>query len=175
MTISVVIATYNRAGELAECLGQLRRQAFQRGDEVVVADNGSTDGTAPLLARATAAFPVPLRVVREERPGKSHAVAAALAGSRSDLLAFTDDDVLVADDWVATIHRTMERERLDLVGGRVLPRFAARVPDWLALREEGVRAAGFSAGPPRLRGRSRGSRASHRARREPRRATRGLR
>ena len=145
MTISVVIATFNRARELALCLDQLGRQHFRPGDEVVVADNGSTDGTSALLARLAPGFPVPLRAVREARPGKSHAVAAAVAGNTADVLAFTDDDVLVDDRWIARIHEIMERERIDLIGGRVLPRFAARVPDWLVL--SGDRGFGRLASP----------------------------
>ncbi|RPJ71277.1 MAG: glycosyltransferase [Acidobacteria bacterium] len=136
MTVSVVIATFNRARELACCLDQLRRQTFQPGDEVVVADNGSTDGTGALLARLAPKFPVPLRVVREARPGKSHAVAAAVSGCTADILAFTDDDVVVDDRWVARVHDIMEREPIDLIGGRVLPRFAARIPAWLVLKGE---------------------------------------
>jgi glycosyltransferase involved in cell wall biosynthesis len=133
MTVSVVIATYNRVRELAACLEQLRGQDFHPGDEVVVADNGSTDGTVALLTRVASRFPVALRVVVEARPGKSRAVAAALVHCTGDVLAFTDDDVLVDDEWIARIRETMGREAVDLIGGRVLPRFAARVPSWLVL------------------------------------------
>jgi len=133
MTVSVVIATYNRAQELAACLEQLRRQDFSPGDEVVVADNGSSDGTSALLTRMASRFPVPLRAVSEPRPGKSRAVAAALAHCTGDVLAFTDDDVLVDDEWIPRVHEAGGREAADLIGGRVQPRFAARVPSWLAL------------------------------------------
>src|SRR6185437_5977924 len=50
MTISVVIATYNRATLLAECLQYLSRQRFCPGDEVIVVDNGSTDDTPRVIA-----------------------------------------------------------------------------------------------------------------------------
>lgn len=134
MTISVVIATYNRAEHLEACLNQLERQAFTPGDEVVVADNGSTDGTADVLSRAAVRMPSLLRVVHEARPGKSFAIARAVEECRADVLAFTDDDVLVADDWVASIRRVMADPKVALAGGPVLPMYAGRVPDWLDLR-----------------------------------------
>jgi len=49
MTISVVIATFNRAGLLRDCLEHLARQRFEDGDEIIVADNGSTDDTAGVV------------------------------------------------------------------------------------------------------------------------------
>lgn len=132
MTISVVIATYNRAERLDLCLRQLERQAFRPGDEVVVADNGSTDATRQVLREASARLRGLLRVVNEPRPGKSNAVASAVRQSRADVLAFTDDDVLVADDWIASLREVMSGG-VALVGGPVLPLYERRVPDWLDL------------------------------------------
>lgn len=135
MPLSVVIATFNRAPLLRDSLECLSGQAYRPGDEVVVADNGSTDDTAAVLREAAARFPVPLQAVFEPRPGKSNAVARAVEAARGDLLAFTDDDVFVADDWVERIHAIFDQGDVDLVGGRVLPRFAARVPSWLKLSD----------------------------------------
>lgn len=131
MTISVVIATYNRAKRLEICLEQLERQAFADGDEIVVADNGSTDETEAVLQRARNRLGTRLRVVRETRPGKSLAVAAALVGCHADVLALTDDDVLVADDWVTRIRCVMADSRLALAGGPVLPLHDGPLPRWL--------------------------------------------
>jgi glycosyltransferase involved in cell wall biosynthesis len=134
MSISIVIATYNRAGVLLRCLRSLAAQHFEPGDEIVVADNGSTDGTPRVLREQADRFAVPFHAVRESRPGKSHAVAAAVGASSGSVLAFTDDDVEVAEDWLRQIRREMV-PRVALVGGRVMPRFEGRVPPWLALRQ----------------------------------------
>ncbi len=135
MALSVVIATFNRASLLREALDCLARQAFHPGDEVVVADNGSTDDTPAVLREAASRFPVPLQTVHEATPGKSHAIARAVAAARGDVLAFIDDDVFVAGDWVERIHAIFAEGDVDLAGGRVLPRFAGRVPDWLRLSD----------------------------------------
>jgi glucosyl-dolichyl phosphate glucuronosyltransferase len=137
MSISVVIATFNRAELLRSTLEQLRRQDYEPGDEVVVVDNGSTDGTARVIAEMTTAFPVPLQRVSEPTPGKTAALEAGLASCHGDLLALTDDDVVVADDWIVTIRRLFEDPDLALVGGRVDPLWQRPAPRWLRVEARG--------------------------------------
>src|SRR5262245_30025795 len=115
-TISVVIATYNRAPLLEAALDRLSRQSFTAGDEIIVVDNGSTDATADVIARASARAAIPLHAVRETTPGKTPALNAGLVIARGDLLALTDDDVLVADDWVPVMRRIFEDRAVALVG-----------------------------------------------------------
>jgi GT2 family glycosyltransferase len=131
MRISVVIATYNRADLLAECLGHLSRQPFAPDDEVIVVDNGSTDRTPQVIVRAQRSFPVYLRHLVERTPGKSHAIAAALAFAQGDVLAFTDDDVDVDPDWIEEIRRVMSDPDVALAGGPVAPRWETKPPSWL--------------------------------------------
>jgi glucosyl-dolichyl phosphate glucuronosyltransferase len=137
MSISVLIATYNRSPALAACLAQLSRQRFVAGDEVIVVDNGSTDETASVVARTRQNFPVRLEYLREPRAGKSHALALGLTAARGALLAFTDDDVLVADDWLFQTRRILADPDVDLAGGRVWPAWEGAAPAWLDLRQPG--------------------------------------
>src|SRR6478735_3223463 len=102
-SITVIIATYNRAALLDECLAHLRAQAFRPGDEVIVVDNGSADETSAVVARHQAAFTVPLHLLQEVVPGKSRAVARAVTFANGDILAFTDDDVNVDAGWIEAI------------------------------------------------------------------------
>jgi hypothetical protein len=74
---------------------------------------------------------VRLRHLTELRPGKSHAVAAAVAAATGDVFAFTDDDVTVDPLWLATIRRIMRDSNAALVGGPVFPRWEAAPPGWL--------------------------------------------
>jgi cellulose synthase/poly-beta-1,6-N-acetylglucosamine synthase-like glycosyltransferase len=74
LTVSVVIPARNAAWCLTEQLRALAAQDFDGTWEVVVSDNGSTDGTVALVRDLAASFPVPLRVVdASRRPGPAHA------------------------------------------------------------------------------------------------------
>jgi GT2 family glycosyltransferase len=137
MRISVIIATYNRAALLDDCLTHLARQRFDAGDELIVVDNGSTDETPAVIARHRRRFGVALLHLNEARPGKSHALAKALAAASGDVLAFTDDDVNVEDDWIDAIRTAMRDANVALVGGPVAPRWEHPRPRWLKLEPHG--------------------------------------
>lgn len=137
---SVLIATYNRAAFLDECLEHMKRQQFVPGDEIIVVDNGSSDDTSAVIERHSASFPVPLIGLFESAPGKSRALARAVAAAHGDVLAFTDDDVNVADDWLTEIRDAIAAGDVDVVGGPVMPRWEGRAPWWLQIAE----ASGYS-------------------------------
>lgn len=138
MTISVIITSYNRARLLAATLAQLGSQPFAPGDEVIVVDNASTDETPRVVAEAAAALAVRFVPLRVPEPGKTPALNAGIAASSGEILALTDDDVLVADDWIAEIRRAFSDDRLALVGGRVDPLWEAPAPSWLRLSTDGI-------------------------------------
>jgi glycosyltransferase involved in cell wall biosynthesis len=135
--ISVVIATYNRAPLLRETLASLQRQRYSEGDEVLVVDNASTDDTADVVARLAPSFPAPLVLLREPSPGKTPALITGLAAARGDVVALTDDDVLVAEDWIGTIRALFADPAIALVGGRVDPRWEQPPPGWLRIDDDG--------------------------------------
>lgn len=117
-TTSVVLVTHNRRPLLERALDALAVQTLAPS-EVVVVDNGSTDGSADLLAaRVAAGSPRNLRVLT--RPanlpvaeGRNLAAAAAT----SDILAFTDDDCRPRPTWLEGLVAGM-RDGIDLVQGR---------------------------------------------------------
>lgn len=92
---SVVICSRNGRGRIGACLTSLRRL---RGPapEVVVVDDGSTDGTGPWVERE---FPE-VRLLRIESGGLSAARNAGAAAATGEVLAFTDDDCEVDPDWL---------------------------------------------------------------------------
>jgi len=129
-TLSVILPTYNRASALRRAIdGLLRQSADPSSYEIIVVDNNSTDGTASLLDSLDDPR---LRVVKEPRQGLSFARNAGIAAARGRLVAFIDDDVEAAPDWVETIVATFAaRPDVDGVGGRVLPAWPRPRPRWL--------------------------------------------
>ena len=83
--VSVVVATRNRVGYLADCLESLAQQQTTAQYEVVVVDNGSDDGTPELLQRWSTDHPN-FGVVTERRGyGKSRALNAGFKGASGSL------------------------------------------------------------------------------------------
>lgn len=118
--VSVMVCTRNRCEALARLLERLEQLAVPAGVrwELIVVDNGSTDGTAALLGAYCGALP--LRVVREPKRGLSRARNAGLAVATGDILLLTDDDCLPDVHWLATVRDEFARAPgLDVLGGRV--------------------------------------------------------
>lgn len=131
--ITVVVCTYNRCDLLPEALESvLAQEAGGVRYEVVVVDNNSTDRTREVVESLAARHPR-LRYVFEQRQGLSHARNAGIARAGGELIAFTDDDVRAAPDWVANIRRAFDSHpEVDFVGGKVLPRWEREPPAWLS-------------------------------------------
>ena len=111
---SVVLATYNRADQLRRCLDALARQTQATTDyEVVVVDDGSSDGTAEFLA--TYRPPFALRVIHQPNAGQCAALNRGVTEAQGRICIFLDDDVVVSPRFVAE-HLRPHRERNDVVG-----------------------------------------------------------
>lgn len=95
VTISVVIPAFNEEARLPPFLSEVvayLEKEFRDAFEIVVVDDGSTDGTASWLAERQTAVPR-LRVVTfESNRGKGAAVAAGVTASTGDLVLFCDAD-----------------------------------------------------------------------------------
>lgn len=131
MKYSIVIPTHNRAGELRETLESLAALACAEPWEVVVADNNCTDDTGGVVRDAAARFPVPLRYVFERVPGRSAALNAGISRASGEILVTIDDDVRVEPDYLDHVGRAFATLPCDYIGGRVLPLWRGRRPDWL--------------------------------------------
>lgn len=117
--ISVVLSTRDRPNQLRSCLETLAAAERPTQElEIIVVDNGGDERTA-LVCRQAMQQGMPLRIVRESRPGLSHARNHGVREARGDLLAFTDDDCLVAPDWLRVVEREFANPLLEGFGGRV--------------------------------------------------------
>jgi glycosyltransferase involved in cell wall biosynthesis len=108
--ISVVIPTHNRLPVLTEVLSALVRQEGAPPFEVVVVDDGSTDGTAEWLRSRS--FELALRVFTQENRGPAAARNTGVAVSAGRWVAFLGDDTVPAVGWLAT-HRAAHRRHGD--------------------------------------------------------------
>ncbi|MEM7050873.1 MAG: glycosyltransferase family 2 protein [Acidobacteriota bacterium] len=108
--LSVVIPTYNRMDTLPEVLAAVEGQRADFEFEVVVVDDGSTDGTAEWLAER--AFRRSAQVLRQDNAGPARARNRGVEAARGRWVAFLGDDTVPEAGWLQN-HRRAHRERGD--------------------------------------------------------------
>jgi GT2 family glycosyltransferase len=117
-SVTVAVCTRDRPDDLTRCLDALERIAYPSLELLVVDNAPATEATARLVKSRNGR----VRYVREARPGLSWARNRAIAEARGEILAFTDDDVLVDPGWV---HALVEAFATDpavmAVTGLVIP------------------------------------------------------
>jgi glycosyltransferase involved in cell wall biosynthesis len=113
--ISVVIPARDAAATLGAQLDALLAQDPGVEWEIVVADNGSRDGTRDLVERYNAREPRVRLVDASDRAGVSHTRNVGIRAARASHIAMCDADDVVAPSWLRTISRALEDH--DFVGG----------------------------------------------------------
>ncbi|MCP5432742.1 MAG: glycosyltransferase [Alphaproteobacteria bacterium] len=112
---SVVICTRDRPEELARCLASLPRQS-RPPREIIVVDNASRDGRTREAALAAG-----VTYVREDRPGLDIARNAGARAATCDIVAYTDDDVVLHPRWLERLVAAFDAPEVMAVTGLVLP------------------------------------------------------
>lgn len=131
MNLSIAVCTRNRAASLARMLDSVTRldlPAFLTW-ELVIVNNGSTDGTSQTIA--SFADRLPIREETEPRPGLSNARNKGVSAARGRYIIWTDDDVLVDRAWLSAYVAAFDRwPDAAVFGGKVLPIFEGTAPGW---------------------------------------------
>jgi len=117
--VSVVLCTYNRADMLGPALESLVRQEThgQFIFEVVVVDDGSTDGTQVILQRIAKDTQVLIRCLQEEGRGIAAARNTGIASAAGEWIAFFDDDQVAEPDWLSELFALALKTHSQCVGG----------------------------------------------------------
>lgn len=123
--LSIIIPVLDGRETIAEQLRALLTQTPARATEVIVADNGSTDGTQAMVARE---FSDVLLVDASSRRGPGAARNIAVARSRGRRLAFLDADDRVCDGWLVAMLGALENDHLCAGGWVSMEQGAAGVP-----------------------------------------------
>lgn len=138
MDVSVVLATYNRSASLRETLCTFEGLACPPTLrwELLVVDNNSTDETKQVIQEFTRTARFPLRYFFEQKQGRSAALNTGIAASTGEIIAFTDDDVLIHPDWIANLKSTFDVSDAAAVAGRVVPLWTCPKPYWLEMDDQ---------------------------------------
>ena len=132
VSISVVIATHNRANYLMQALEGLAHQTLPHEEfEVLVVDNNSTDETKQVvtLFAKTNSF---VKYLYELRIGSNIARNTGLRQAMGKYVAFLDDDAVPSPFWLENIIKAFNSQTLlGIVGGKVDPVWEKERPKWI--------------------------------------------
>jgi glycosyltransferase involved in cell wall biosynthesis len=132
MTIDVLICTFNRSQRLKKALESLLGVKVPNGHRlrIIVVNNNSSDNTEQVIRSLQGT--VEIVYVFEARQGKSYALNAGLLLISGEVVAFTDDDVIVDENWFLEIVCAAEKyPKYECFGSKVVGVYPARLPDWL--------------------------------------------
>jgi glucosyl-dolichyl phosphate glucuronosyltransferase len=142
MLITAIVCTHNRCQALAKALQSIAASVVPKGVEweVLVVDNNSTDQTRGAVDDCSQRYPGRFRYLFEPLQGLSFARNAGVREARGEIVAFTDDDVVVEPTWLWALTEALQGGEWAGTGGRIVPLWDRPLPRWLSL--EGVLLSG---------------------------------
>ena len=118
--ISVVIPTHNRKSSLKDCLDSVLSQYYPSGEyEVIVVDDGSTDGTKRFLKEFTKTNSN-VKFFSQPNRGPSAARNLGIEKSSGGIICFIDDDCIPEKDWLKNLVKGFDCEKVGGVGGKII-------------------------------------------------------
>jgi GT2 family glycosyltransferase len=117
--ISVIIPTYNRKSELEKLLFSLNNQTLPPSQfEIIVVDDGSSDGTEEWLAKNMDRFNAKISFYAQDRGGPGAARNLGMEKACGNIFAFTDTDCIAEPEWLEHLIKPFNSEKVGAVGGK---------------------------------------------------------
>jgi GT2 family glycosyltransferase len=125
--VSVVICCYTeeRWDDIARAIASVRVQTVAAGELILAVDHAPE-----LAARVRSAYPDAIVVESSGPRGLSGARNSGVDVATGEIVAFLDDDAVAAVDWLEQLCAPYTDDKVDGVGGRVLPQFDGARPAW---------------------------------------------
>ncbi|MBO4582060.1 MAG: glycosyltransferase [Bacteroidales bacterium] len=121
-TFSIIVAFYNEQAYIERCLESLVKVDYDKHKyEIIMVDDGSTDGSADIVQRIIQAYPqADITLLSREHAGKKPAVKAGVQAAKYELILTTDADCAVQPSWVKVYDSYYERYHKPMMFGSVL-------------------------------------------------------
>lgn len=130
--VSFAVCCHNSANRLEPTLAHLMKQESSIPYEILIIDNGSSDGTAIyanniLSAKSNTSF----RIISEPKIGLSNARVRGFHEAQYDIVVFVDDDNWLSPNWAQTVYEIMRRNpNIGACGGQTEAVCETVPPDW---------------------------------------------
>lgn len=115
---SVIVASFNRCEEIRELIESFILLRFPDNRfELIIADDGSTDGTGELVNEYIGKVKFPLNFHTQKNQGPGAARNMGIEKARGDFFIFIDSDCTVSPAWLSEIDQSLTSENADAFGG----------------------------------------------------------
>ena len=133
---SVIIPTYgSRLDYLEDAIASVQAQELQNGFEIIVVDN-SFDGVirsmVDTVKKNNSSNKKQITYVHEPKMGLINARHAGARKASGEVLVYIDDDVITPEGWLNAMLEPFMDQDVACVGGKILPKWEAEVPDWFS-------------------------------------------
>ena len=139
VSVTVLISTRNRPESLRLTLESLLQDGNLRiasWEALVITDFDCHDGTVEICKEFAERCPDRVRFLIQTTTGKSNALNLGISVARGEILALTDDDVLVAPDYIESIQKTFQQYTAEAAQGRVVLECDGGLPPWMGQRQK---------------------------------------
>ena len=120
--VSIVIPTYNRKDLLKGAIESLLNQTYPKDKyEVIIVDDGSTDGTEEMLGELAEKKNSNLRYFKQKNRGPAAARNTGIKNAVGEIIGLTDDDCAASDTWIENAVQCFKAKTIVGVQGSTLP------------------------------------------------------
>jgi glycosyltransferase involved in cell wall biosynthesis len=118
--ISIILPAYNEASSIETCINEVKQAAhsFSVSYELIVAEDGSTDGTEKVVLNQSRRNPQLRLLHSPARLGKGKAIKKALASAKGDIIVFMDVDLSTSLKYLPQIVASARKRRGMAIGSR---------------------------------------------------------
>ena len=114
--VSIIIAAYNEEKVIEATLNSVLENDYPGEREIIVVDDGSSDGTVAIVEKIAARYPN-LHLICQPNSGKSVALRTALAAARHEILVFLDADTRFDRNTIGALVEPLANENVGAVSG----------------------------------------------------------